>query len=322
MAIGLDIGGGGTTVPGAGSGTGVGNFSGPVEIPSQMGLYNQSLALNQQNYQNILGAYSGGQQGLAAQLPGIYQGYGNIQSGVQNTLGLGGGGWGVAAPAAQAIGQSFAQSQGQTQQDLINRGLGNSTVLGNLSNQNTLMAAQAYGGLGAQLAQTYAGYQAQIGLAQQAAQMQGLGMQTDLAKAEGATLGGYRFQSPSQLVGQYSQGNFPPRVSGGLIGGSGGGGGKGNTGDPYAPPGSGGGGSQYGTSSSSMGGGAGSSYGQYDSMYGSNSGNSYGGMVGAEANYPTVSAYNPGDDLSSGVGATPQDAYDSYAEQNEDYSME
>jgi hypothetical protein len=197
-----------------------------------MNVYNQTLGLNQQNYQNILGAYSGGQQNLSANLPAIYQGYGDLQKQIAGTLGQGGD-WGVATPGAQAIAREFAKTQGNTQQQLINSGLGNTTVLGNLSNQNTLMAGQAYGGLAAQLAQTYAGYQSQLGMAGLGARMQGLGMQTGLSQAQGSTLGGYHFANTAgNLTGQQSTSQssannnqpFNPMRAGGGVGGGGGGG--------------------------------------------------------------------------------------------------
>lgn len=172
-----------------------------------MSVYNETLNLNQANYQNILNTFSSGQANLSAQLPSIYSGYGNTLAGIKSTLGIGGGGWGVAAPAAEAIKQTFAQTSGQNVQRAINAGLGNTTVLPNLQNQASLMAGQAYGGLGAQLAQTYAGYQAQFGLAEQQARMQGLSAQTGLYGQEGSTLGGYRFANTSGAApGAYGYG--------------------------------------------------------------------------------------------------------------------
>lgn len=190
-------------------------------IPGMMGVYNQTLGLNEQNYANILGTYGRGAGQLAATLPGIYGGYGQLQSAIGQTLGVTGGGWGVAAPAAQAIQQTFAQTQGQTRQQMINAGLGNTTVGANISNQNALMASQAYAGLGAQLAQTYAGYEAQIGLAGLGAQMQGAGMQAQMAQATGSTLGGQKFgNTAGQLAGpvggssSYQTGGGPGGVLG------------------------------------------------------------------------------------------------------------
>jgi len=197
--------------------------SGTQTIPGMMGVYNQTLGLNQANYSNILGAYGQGQQNLSATLPGIYGGYGQLGGQVAETLGYGGTPWGVAAPAAQAIARTFAQEQGQTTQGMINAGLGNTTVLPNLQNQNAMMAEQAYGGLGAQLAQTYAGYEANIGMAGLGARMQGLGMQNQMTQALGGTLGGQKFgNTAGNLTGGF--GSSMGIGGGGGIGGSMGGG--------------------------------------------------------------------------------------------------
>lgn len=209
------LGGGAMNTPSTSFGGGSGSSSSsssshPDTIPGMMGVYSQLLGLNQQNYGNVLNAYQQGQGNLGQQLPGIYGGYGAVQGQVENTLGMGqvlgqNGNWGVAAPAAQAIGQAYQQNQANTTQQMTNAGLGNTTVGANLQNQNTLGAAQAYGGLGAQLAQTAAGYQAQIGQAGLGARMQGLQAQTGLYGDQGKALAGYNFQNTAgALSGQYT----------------------------------------------------------------------------------------------------------------------
>ncbi len=182
--------------------------SGTRITPGMMGVYNQLLGLNQQNYQNVLGAYNQGQQNLAQGLPSITDSYGALQGDVMNTLGMGqvlgqNGNWGVAGPAAEQIGRQFAQQQGKTTQDVTNRGLGNTSVAGNLANQNTLNAGLAYGSLGSQLAGQAAGYQSQIGQAQRGAQMQGMGMMTDLTKAGLGPLGQQYSNTAGNLTGAY-----------------------------------------------------------------------------------------------------------------------
>jgi hypothetical protein len=214
-------------------------------VPGMLDVYNQLLGLNSQNYGNILGAYGQGQSNLTATLPSIYQGYGDIKNEVMGTLGVGAGApggeghWGVAAPAAQAIAQSYATQRGNTDQQLINSGLGNSTIRAGAQNANALGAAQAYGGLGAQLAQTAAGYQAQLGLAGQAAQMQGLGMQTGLTQAYLGDLAGYGgfANKAGSLTGQFSTGTSQQQGSSSQRGGSGGGNGAGRGQSGGAPAG-------------------------------------------------------------------------------------
>lgn len=164
-------------------------------VPGMKGLYEQNLKMQEHNYNNVLLAYGQGQQQLAGSLNSIYAGYGGVENKVMHTLGVDGGGWGVAAPAAAQIQQNAAQSFGQQQQRLMNSGLGNTTVLAGLQGQNTLFANQAMAGLGAQLAQTAAGYQSQIGMAGLGAQMQGAGMQSNFAQAYMGDLSRFEFRN-------------------------------------------------------------------------------------------------------------------------------
>lgn len=181
-------------------------------VPGMLDVYNQLLGLNQQNYGNVLNAYTQGQQNLSNQLPGITGGYGALGGQVANTLGMGqvlgqNGNWGVATPAAQAIDRSYAQARGGTTQQMTNAGLGNTTVIGNMQNQNARAAADSYGALGAQLADKYAGYQSNIGLAGLAQQMQGLGLEAQMAMARGGSLAGYGgfANKAGDLTGSYGQ---------------------------------------------------------------------------------------------------------------------
>ncbi len=207
-----------------------GSISQPVLNPGALGMYNQLLNLNQQNYGNILQGYQSGQQQLSNQLGSINAGYGTVQNNVLNALGVTGGGWGVAALAAQQIARNYAQTQGQNTQSLLNAGLGNSTLLANVLNKGQLQANQAYGSLGAQLAQTAAGYESQIGLAQLASRMQGLGLQNSLTQSYLGNLAGFHFANTfGNLYGQQSVSGY-----GGGGGGYGGAGGSGGLGwDPF-----------------------------------------------------------------------------------------
>lgn len=196
---------------GSSSGSGSSSSSSSTQmIPGMVGIYNQLLGLNQGNYGNILAAYGQGQQQAANQLPGIYGGYNTLGADVQNTLGMGqvlgqNGNWGVADPAAKAIARTYADQVGKTTQQMSNAGLGNTTIGGNLQNQNARAASDSYGALGAQLADKAAGYQSQIGQAGLNARMQGLGMQTGLSQSQGQTLGGYKYgNTAGDLTGQVS----------------------------------------------------------------------------------------------------------------------
>ena len=177
-------------------------------VPGMKKVYNQLLKLNTQNYNKMVSAYNQGSQQIANTLPGIYAGYGDLEERIMSTLGmgapLGGDNWGVAQPAANQIRRDFARTQGQQQQQMINAGLGNTTVLANFDNQNTRAAGEAYGALGANLANLAAGYQRDVGLAGQAAQMQGLGLQANYTLGGVNALGNYRFANTAgDLTGQF-----------------------------------------------------------------------------------------------------------------------
>jgi hypothetical protein len=281
-------------------------------LPSLMAGYNQLLGLNQQNYSNTLNAYNQGQNQLSGGLPSNYASYGQTLGGVGNTLGMGqvlgqNGNWGVAAPAAQAIGQTYAQNTANTTQQMTNAGLGNTTAVGNAQTQNALSASQAYGGLGAQLAQTYAGYQAQEGNAASAAQMQGLGLQSGLSGAEGGTLGSYRYantmgsltgnqgSASSQNSQQSSQGSVGPQQHPG-------------TGGPASL--TGGNGATIGGGGSQGGGGGGGSVGG-GSGGGAAGGGGGGGYTPYSGNFSQPSSGTPGYPNTTGIQGNTQVGYQS-----------
>lgn len=190
--------------------------------PGMMDVYNDLLGKNVADYNNVLQGYTQAQTNLGQGLQGVMGDYNALEGQVMNTLGLSGGGWGAAAPAARDIQAAYTQQQGKSQQQAINSGLGNSTVLASMTRGNTLDAARAYGSLGAQLAQTAAGYQAQIALAQQSARMQGLGMQSGLAGNYLGHLAGYKFANTAgDLTGNYATSRHVDEGGGGGAGGGG-----------------------------------------------------------------------------------------------------
>lgn len=123
-----------------------GILAGPAGLAAQYGQgYNSALQANQQNYSNVIGGYQ------------------TVLQNVGNTLGQGGTPWGVAAPAAQAIQDTYQQQAGGAFQNSINKGIGNTTAASAAQRGAGLDAQKAYAGLGAQLGQTYAGYEANLG---------------------------------------------------------------------------------------------------------------------------------------------------------------
>src|SRR5262245_26189550 len=85
--------------------------------------------------------------------------YGNeTEAKLMRMMGVEGGGWGIATPAANKIGETMRAAQGKTQGQMISSGLGNSTILASMTNQNALMGSRAYSELGANLANYATGH--------------------------------------------------------------------------------------------------------------------------------------------------------------------
>jgi hypothetical protein len=214
--------------------------SAPGFIPGQGSVYKPMLKRSNMRWGALQQGMQQAMHNVNSQMASIYSGYHDAGQQAMHTLGVDGGGWGVASPAAQAIQRTFAQQNGQMQQDMISRGLGNSTVLANLQQGNLLNYGEAMGGLGAQLAQTAAGYQFQANMGGLGAKIQGLGMQTDLSKAYMGDVTGFRFNEFSPLTGQFSSstgGSTNQGQSANPMMGGGGGGGSGIMGnEPYFGP--------------------------------------------------------------------------------------
>lgn len=150
---GLGVGGGGSLQGGQL------NF-GSVPAPNDyMGAYSNALSLNQQNYANILSGYqqTQGQQQTAQQA--IEGGYGNLYNTVMGSI------QGIGASQAQAIRDAYAQQSGASAQQLINSGLGNTTVQQSVQRGNLADEQKAQTGLANQMAQLTAGYQSNLGQA-------------------------------------------------------------------------------------------------------------------------------------------------------------
>lgn len=208
--------------------------SGTRVLPELFTGYQNMLKSQQNIYGNVLSAFQNSGKQLQQQLPQVYQGYNQLNQNVQNTLGMGGHGWGVAQPGADEIARTYADRLGQTQSQMTSAGLGNTTIAQGAQNQNARLAAQSYGSLGAQLADKYAGYQSQIGLARQGAMMQGAGLQNSLNQTGIGAIAGTKFSNTmGNLTGQYSNSSSQSNQSsmGNSIQGSGGGSGGGGYGN-------------------------------------------------------------------------------------------
>jgi len=116
-----------------------------------------------QSYQQDYNSYLNTNQQLYNQ---ITAGYGTVQQNIANTLGQGGSDWGVAQPAANQIVMAGNRAAGGAIQNSINSGVGKSTAAVAAQRGVTADTQQALGQLGSSLANTYAGYQSNLGLSQ------------------------------------------------------------------------------------------------------------------------------------------------------------
>src|SRR5687767_3773403 len=98
----------------------------PRVVPELASRYDDLLGKQLSNYNNVLSAYGTGQQHLQNTLPGLYGDYGKLTSDVDSSYDRS---YEVAARDIQAANK---RNFGAAQQALISRGLGGSTMLGNL----------------------------------------------------------------------------------------------------------------------------------------------------------------------------------------------
>lgn len=132
--------------------------------------YNNALAMNQSNYNNILAGYGsllGSQQRAQA---GISAGYGSLSDRTMGLLSDQGN------SQAQAINDQYAAALGKQSQSLINRGLGNTTIQSSVARGNLLDKAKALNDNSERVSNLKAQYLSNIGL-------QGLGAQREFYQA-------------------------------------------------------------------------------------------------------------------------------------------
>lgn len=159
--------------------------------------YNQAVNFNAANYNNILAGYGNVLGNLGPSFGGITAGYGKLSGDVMNTIS------GLGTNQQQAINDQYTAMQGRATQDLISRGLGNSTVVQSTQRGIGLDQAKASNDLTQQIAGLKAGYQSQIGLAGLQQQMQAA---AQLAAAQQAQLGFMeRVSAPYPDAGLYGQ---------------------------------------------------------------------------------------------------------------------
>jgi len=122
-------------------------------------IYQNMLSFAQQNYQNITSGYENVLANQRSAEAAVQAGYGNLQGNVQAMIGNVGAGQNLQNQ------QTYASAQANTQNQMINAGLGNTTIMGQEQLKNTGNYAIAQNQLADQIAQLQAGYYSQIGLA-------------------------------------------------------------------------------------------------------------------------------------------------------------
>lgn len=216
--------GGYAQIPGTlpwGSG-GAGMFTGlsgdPASAMANLGAnyatsYNDALAMNRENYNNILQGYGNVRQqqaegyanagnALGQSLFETAQGYGVLDANVQNALA------GAENARRQQIMDTYTAQRGQAEQSLVSRGLGNTTVLDSVLGGIGTDEAKAYNDLASQMAQLRAGYQANIGLAGLGFRGQAAGQvanQANLATGNNAALAAQQLAWQNSVNAAYPQ---------------------------------------------------------------------------------------------------------------------
>lgn len=150
--------------------------------------YNDALAMNRQNYENVLGGFQQTAEQQRAAQEAITAGYGQVAGDLNQSLFETAQGYGVldtriqdmlagvGGARAQEIADAYAAQRGDAYQGLVNRGLGNTTVANSIERGISLDEQKAYTQLADTLANTRAGYMSNVGLA-------GLGFRGQAAQA-------------------------------------------------------------------------------------------------------------------------------------------
>lgn len=140
--------------------------------------YNQALQTNQQMYNNILGGYNSTMAYQQSQSQAIAQGYDTLQADTLGQLA------GVQTAANQQAADQYAQQVGTQTQQMVDRGLGNSTVTNSVARGLQYDYSKVLGQNAANFGQLNAQYQSQIGLAGLGYQGQALNDTTQLANQQ------------------------------------------------------------------------------------------------------------------------------------------
>lgn len=121
--------------------------------------YKNALAMNQANYSNVLKGYQDTMAGQTSAQDAISRGYTDLTNNVLGVI------QGVGQSQQQAINDQYAQATGQLSQNLVSRGLNNTTVAPNLQRGVEFDRAKASNDLAGTIAQLRGSYMSQLGQA-------------------------------------------------------------------------------------------------------------------------------------------------------------
>jgi hypothetical protein len=163
--------------------------------------YNSALSNNQQMYNNILSGYQQTMNNQVSAENQVSQGYGTLYRNVLGAI------KGIGTSESQSIADAYAQQQGQSQQQMINAGLGNSTVLQSQAQGNLLQEQKAQVALTNQTQGLTAGYMSQLGSEALQYQNQAIQQNTGLASEQLGFMNSVMMPYPNAgLYAQLAQG--------------------------------------------------------------------------------------------------------------------
>lgn len=233
----------------------------PQQLSQSYGnAYNSALALNQANYQNVLKGYQDAANAQAQRQHNTQTQHYELENQIRGDLNLAG------STRKQEIQDQYAQLSGQQSQQLIDRGLGNSTIQASVNRGLGLDEAKAQNQLAEQIAGLRAQYGSNLGLARIAQHAQGSREATGLTEDQLNFMNSVQSPYPdaglyASLAQQYEQARAMEKASG----------------------------SGYGFNPASMGGGV--SYGPADPAFGRPSPGMFGGGSSYSNPYPTGGGY-------------------------------
>lgn len=186
-------------------------ISGNLNFTNLMCNYEAYLQANQTNYNNIISGYNTLASALCASGQKIQAGYCALEKSVLGTIAC------ACKSQMEAVQATYTQNNANTQQQMINAGLGNSTVLASLQAGNVSQEAQAQTAVKDQFAQLYAGYQSSLGQAALAYQGQLQQEQAALGECQLKFMAGINITPPVRQqppVGGISSGGMPTMPKG------------------------------------------------------------------------------------------------------------